>query len=180
MKKFLMLMCLLFLWITIALNPSLADSEVSPPDMKVSGEVKLTSDAQPPKNSDAGTSKKSENAKPDEAKKEVVGQTPNPIQIYTSFKEGLYREGIAGCIVLLIFIWRRFVSQLVIGKLSPWWIGFVTVLLGYLGSIPAALQATPFEWGPFIWHGLIVSAEAMLCWQMLGKKLLPSLFGRLE
>ena len=94
-----------------------------------------------------------------------------------AFKGGKYREGIAACIMLLLFVWRRFLHKLVIGKLSPWWVGFVTILLGYIGTVPEALAADPFSWKTFIWGGILTSGEAMLMWQTIGKKILPAVFG---
>lgn len=98
-------------------------------------------------------------------------------EIFSAFKGGKFREAIAGIIVLLLFLWRRFASKLIVGKLSPWWTGFVTMLLGYLGAIPEALAVEPWKWSTFIFTGLLTSAEAMLVWSMLGKKLLPKVFG---
>jgi hypothetical protein len=97
--------------------------------------------------------------------------------VFQAFKGGKWREAIAGCLVLLLFLWRRFASKLVVGKLSPWWTGFLTVLLGYLSSIPEALSGGAWSWSTFILSGLLTSAEAMLMWQMIGKRLLPKVFG---
>lgn len=97
--------------------------------------------------------------------------------VWSAFKGGKYREGIAGIIMVVVFIWRRFGSKFIIGKLSPWWVGFITVLCGYVGTIPEALSSDVFSWGQFFWAGLLTSGEAMLFWQTLGKKVLPKLFG---
>jgi len=109
------------------------------------------------------------------------GPTTGPVGqvqgIWGAFKGGKYREAIGGIIALLVFLWRRYLGKLIIGKLSSWWVGFVTVLLGFLGSIPEALAADPFSWVTFVWSGLLTSASAMLVWQMAGKKLLPKVFG---
>jgi len=96
---------------------------------------------------------------------------------WNAFKGGKYREGIAACIMLLIFLWRRFAAKLVIGKLSTWQVGLVAALLGFLGSIPEALAADPWSWTTFLWAGLATSGEAMLFWKTLGQKVLPKVFG---
>ena len=108
---------------------------------------------------------------------EAIGASKS---LWSAFKGGKWREAIAGCLVLLLFLWRRFASKLIIGKLNPWWVGFVTVLMGYLGSIPEALSSGAFAWSTFIWSGLLTSGEAMLLWQMAGKRLLPKIFGSSE
>jgi hypothetical protein len=97
--------------------------------------------------------------------------------VVANFKGGKYREAVAGIIVLVIFLWRRFAAKLVIGKVSTWWVGFITLLLGYLGSIPEALTMDPFSWWTFVWSGLLTGAESMAFYLMLGKKLLPKIFG---
>ena len=99
--------------------------------------------------------------------------------IFADFGGGKYREAIAGLITLLIFGWRRFARGLVIGKLSPWWVGFVTVLLGFAGTIPEALATTPFVWTTFLWWAIATSSEAMLFWMTMGKKVLPKIFGKI-
>lgn len=91
--------------------------------------------------------------------------------IFKSFKDGKYREAVAGIILVLMFIWRRFLSSFVIGKLSKWWLGFITVLLSFLGTIPEALAAEPFKWYTFVWSACLMSAEAMFMWQMILKKI---------
>lgn len=91
--------------------------------------------------------------------------------IWDAFKGGRYREAVALIIVMLMWVWRRFLSGLIIGKLSKWWLGLVTALLSFLGTIPGALLDSPFSWSSFIWTGLITSAEAMFLWQMVIKKI---------
>lgn len=97
--------------------------------------------------------------------------------IWTAFKGGKYREAIAGCILMLLFLWRRFASKFIIGKLSTWQVGFVAVLLGFLGTIPEALAMEPWNWKTFLWSGLATSGTAMVFWKTLGQKLLPKIFG---
>ena len=96
---------------------------------------------------------------------------------WTAFKGGNYREGIAIVLTLVVFLWRRFLGRLLMDKLSPWATGFVTVLLAFLATIPEALTADPFVLGEFIMSALITSGEAMLLWQIVGKKVLPKVFG---
>jgi len=99
--------------------------------------------------------------------------------IWADFKDGKYREAIAGCILMLLFLWRRFASKFIIGKLSMWQVGFVAVLLGFAGTIPEALATEPWNWKTFVWSGLATSGEAMLFWKTLGQKVLPKIFGKL-
>ncbi len=54
----------------------------------------------------------------------------------------------------------------------------MTVALGFLATIPEALAAPEFAVGGFIVSALVTSAEAMLMWQMVGKKVLPKVFGQ--
>lgn len=110
----------------------------------------------------------------------VEGAAKKAKNTWLAFKGGKYREGIAGLIVLLVYFWRRYGSKLVIGRLSPWWVGFVTVLFGYIGTLPEMLAAESFNWVNFIWAGLITSGQAMLFWQTVGKKVLPKVFGEVK
>jgi hypothetical protein len=127
----------------------------------------------------------SEPEKPTEAKGEAtedkgLKDVPEAVEevksIWADFKGGKYREAMAGVVVVLLFLWRRFASRLIVGKLSKWWLAFVTMLLGYLGTIPEALTMDPFSWGKFVWTGLITGSEAMAIWFLIGKKILPNLF----
>jgi hypothetical protein len=97
--------------------------------------------------------------------------------IWSAFRGGRYREAIAGAIVLLMFLWRRFGSKLLVGKLGDWGLTFVTALFGLLGSLPASLTASPFSWQAFVINALLTSGEAILFYQVLGKKLLPKVMG---
>lgn len=109
--------------------------------------------------------------------KDVPEAVATGTSVWTAFKGGKYREAIAGVLVLLLFLWRRFASKVIIGKLSTWQVGFVAVLLGFLGTIPEALATEPWNWKVFLWSGLATSGEAMLFWKTLGQKLLPKVFG---
>jgi len=117
-------------------------------------------------------------AKPTEPK-DVPEAVKTAGSIWSAFKGGRFREAIAGVILILLFIWRRFGAKIIIGKLSTWQIGFVAVLLGFLGTIPEALAAEPWSWKTFLWSGLATSGEAMLFWKTLGQKLLPKIFGKM-
>jgi len=117
-------------------------------------------------------------AKPTEPK-DVPEAVKTAGSIWSAFKGGRYREAIAGAILMLMFFWRRFGAKIIIGKLSTWQIGFVAVLLGFLGTIPEALATEPWSWKTFIWSGLATSGEAMLFWKTLGQKLLPKIFGKM-
>jgi len=110
--------------------------------------------------------------------KEVVNDAKG---IYQMFKDGKFREATAGIITLLLFLWRRFASKFVIGKIKDsWWLTFIAVLIGFLTTIPLALTATGFSWWTFLWEGLAVSAEAIAFWSILGKKVLPKVFGEVK
>lgn len=113
--------------------------------------------------------------KPEEPK-DVPEAVEEVKDIWAAFKGGKYREAIAGILVVLIFMWRRFGAKFIIGKLSTWGVGLVTVILGFVGTIPEALTVDPWNWKTFIWSGLLTSAEAMLLWQMIGKKVLPKIW----
>jgi hypothetical protein len=96
---------------------------------------------------------------------------------WTAFRDNHIREGVAALITLLVFLWRRFLGRLLMDKLSPWTTGLVTVILGFLGTLPAALTTPEFVISGFIFQSLLTSAEAMLLWSMVGKKVLPAVFG---
>lgn len=97
--------------------------------------------------------------------------TPNVTNVFSDFKNHKWREAIAGAIVLIMFLWRRFGSIVLLDKLSSWWSGFFTVLLSLLGTLPEALAVPTFDWGNFVLNSLITSGEAMLLWQMVIKKI---------
>lgn len=82
-----------------------------------------------------------------------------------------YREVVALVMTMVIFLWRRFGYGFVMHRLSSWQVGFVTVLVGFLGTLPTALTAPEFSWGSFIWDALVSSGEAMLLWQMVLKRI---------
>lgn len=109
--------------------------------------------------------------------KDVPEAVKTGTKTWSAFKGGKYREAIAGCILMLLFLWRRFASKFIIGKLSTWQVGFVAVLLGFLGTIPEALAVEPWNWKTFLYSGLATSGEAMLFWKTLGQKVLPKIFG---
>jgi hypothetical protein len=93
------------------------------------------------------------------------------VDIRAKAKVGEYREVVALCVFLLMFLWRRFASQFVLAHVSSWWAGFFAVLLAFLGTLPEALRASPFSWYDFVWSALLASAEAIALWQLVFKKL---------
>ena len=95
--------------------------------------------------------------------------------IIADFRSGKYREAVAGVLMVLMFLWRRFAGKLVIGKIkSDWWLRFVTLLVSFAATIPVALTADGFNWTRFLWEGLATGAEAMLFWSLVLSKILPS------
>ena len=78
-----------------------------------------------------------------------------------------------------MFIWRRFASGLLIGKISAKHLGWFTAALGVLAAIPASLATEPWSWGKFFADALLISGPAVLFWTTLGKTLLPKVFGAL-
>lgn len=95
------------------------------------------------------------------------------------FKDGAYRPAVGAIITLLMFIWRRFASGLLIGKVPAKHLGWFTAALGVLAAIPASLATEPWSWGKFFADALLISGPAVLFWTTLGKTLLPKVFGAL-
>jgi hypothetical protein len=94
---------------------------------------------------------------------------------FTAFKGGKYREAIAGLITLLLFVWRRFGSKLLIGKMGGWGVAWTAAAMGLLATIPEALATVPFSWWTFAWNALATSAEAIAFWELAGRAILPKL-----
>jgi len=92
-------------------------------------------------------------------------------KIKKAAKDHRYRELVALILTALMFIWRRFAFGFVMHRLSSKQIAWVTVVIAFLGTIPAQLMAANFSWGTFIWDGLVASGEAMLLWQAVLKHL---------
>ena len=90
---------------------------------------------------------------------------------WKAFAAKHYREGVAFALLVVMFVWRRFLSRILIGRISTWWAGFFTVLGGFLATLPAALIVAPFSWPDFIMNSLISSGEAMVFWQVVLKKI---------
>jgi hypothetical protein len=91
--------------------------------------------------------------------------------VFSAFKGHKYREAIAGVITILMFVWRKFGSSFLVGKLSTNWLRVIVVMFGLLGTLPAALAATTFGWQDFIVNSLITSAEAIAFWHVVLEKL---------
>ena len=64
-----------------------------------------------------------------------------------------------------------------IGKLGPWGVACATTLVAYLATIPEALAVSPWSWWTFLWSGLATTGESMVFWALIGKKVLPKVFG---
>lgn len=83
----------------------------------------------------------------------------------------------ASVLMLLLFLWRRFGSHLLIGKVPTKWMPLLTAGVAVLAALPSALTSAGFSWGSFLTNGLLLGAEAMALWSVLGKLTLPKLFG---
>lgn len=136
----------------------------------VSSDLSLPSDAQ------AGDAQAAPKEKPKEPQS-VDEAVQSGLGTVSAFKGGKYREAVASLIMLLMFLWRRLGAKFLADKLSGWQMTLVAGILGYVGSIPEALTLEPFSWWTFAWQGLITGSEAVMLWQILGKKLLPKMFG---
>ena len=138
----------------------------------------FAADAQPPAQPPAVTVVDSGVAAPTSAPAAPVAPTTideavgTVQQVIASFKSEHVRAGIAGLITLLIFIWRRFLSGFIIGKIPSKYLAFVTAGVAFLAALPVALAASPWSWMTFVWQGLITGAEAMAFWSLFGKHLL--------
>jgi hypothetical protein len=113
---------------------------------------------------------------------EKKAEEPPPVaeqvsMIYEFFKDAKYREGVAALIVLVVFLWRRYLSKLLIGKVPKKYLPFVVAGVGFLASIPVALAAKELTWGHFVVQGLVLSGEAVLFYSTVLKHLLPKVFG---
>lgn len=98
-------------------------------------------------------------------------------ETYRLFSGGHWRLALASLITMLIFLWRRFASRLLVGKLGEWGMAFTTALVAFLATIPEALAMEPFTWTAFLMSGIATTGEAMAVWHLAGKKMLPKLFG---
>lgn len=107
--------------------------------------------------------------------KDAVGQGKS---IKDSFMSGNKREGVAGAILLLIFLWRRFASKLLIGKMSSYQVGLLTAGIAFATNLAAELMAVQFNWYTFVINGAVTAGEAMLFWEIVGQKALPKIFGK--
>lgn len=107
----------------------------------------------------------------------VIEATKQGKDVVSAFREGSLREAMAGAITLLLFLWRRFASKLLLGRLNAWQTGLVSAVVAFLAVLPVELSAAQFSWGNFVLQSLILSAESMFLWQMVGKQVLPKVFG---
>ena len=96
------------------------------------------------------------------------------------FKAQEWRPAIAALVMLLVFVWRRFLGVLIIKKIPAKHMAWVTALVGLLAALPAHLAAEQFSIWKFLLDGFITGAEAAILWSMLGKHLLPKIFGEVK
>lgn len=101
---------------------------------------------------------------------EAVGMVKTMVDSFKAGGAGI-REGIAILISLILFVWRKFGSRFIIGKLSKWWLTFLTLFAGMIGALPVALMAPSFVWWKFIIDGFVMGAEAMAFWALVVKKI---------
>lgn len=94
--------------------------------------------------------------------------------IVKSFTSEHVRAGIAGIICILIFIWRRFLSGWLIGKIPSRYLPLLTTGVAFLAALPVAIATDPWSWKTFLWQGLITGAEAMAFWSVIVKFIFPT------
>lgn len=149
--------CLLFLAIVLAAGNALAaDSGVAGPTSKPA-KAKVEVPTTPPTN--------------------VVEGTKGVIAL---FKAQEWRPAIAALIMLLVFIWRRFLGKLIIKKIPNKHLAWVTAAVGLVSALPVHLAAPDFSVWKFLLDGFITGAQAAILWSMLGKHLLPKVFGAVK
>lgn len=123
-----------------------------------------------------------------EVKKEdvkiTVEEPVNPVEEVSSvvkfIKDKDWRPAVAGIITLIIFVWRRFLGKLLIDKIPAKHMAWVTAAVGLVATLPAHLTAESFKWTHFILDGFITGAEAAILWSLVGKHLLPKIFGEVK
>jgi hypothetical protein len=93
--------------------------------------------------------------------------------IVRSFSSEHVRAGIAGCICLLVFLWRRFGEKFLIGKIPSRFLPLLTAGVAFLAALPIAIMVTPWCWKAFVWQGLVTSAEAAFFWGLILKFIFP-------
>ncbi len=133
---------------------------------------------------DAGTSVPA--SQPTDEKKETtktedtldaVGQVGGIIKL---FKEKAWRPAIAAVLTLLVFLWRRFLGSFLISKIPAKHLAWVTAVIGLIATLPAHLTTESFNIWTFLLDGFVTGAEAAILWSMLGKHLLPKIFGEVK
>lgn len=93
--------------------------------------------------------------------------------IFGAFKAGEPRLGVSALLMLFIYLWRRFGSRFLIGKLPSKYLPLLTLGVGYLASVPIELMKPDFSWSSFVLNGLLLSAPAMALWSTIFKFWLP-------
>lgn len=103
----------------------------------------------------------------------VIDPAKTVQDIFTAAKAKEWRVLIGLVLTLLIWIYRRFISDFVankIGKFAP----LVVVGISFLSSIAVELIKSPFNWTSFLVGGLLTSAAAITFWSTLAKFVLPT------
>lgn len=101
---------------------------------------------------------------------EAVGTFQGIVKNFTSEH---VRAGIAGIICLIVFLWRRFLSGLLIGKIPSKYLPLLTTGVAFLAALPIAIATDPWSWKTFLWQGLITGAESMALWSVIFKFIFP-------
>lgn len=136
--------------------------------------------ASPPEGAEV---KKTEEAKKPETKK-VTEEPENVVSgvkmVVKLFKEHKWRPAIAALLTLIIFFWRRFIGKLLIAKIPAKYMAWVTAGIGLLATLPAHLMVEKFNIWTFLLDGFVTGAEAAILWSLVGKHLLPKVFGEVK
>jgi hypothetical protein len=107
------------------------------------------------------------------AEPNVKEQVGTLVQLFRSHE---WRPAIALLLTILIYFWRRF-DKIIIAKIESKYIPWITALMGFLATLPSHLSVTPFVWANFILDGFVTGAESALLWSLVGKAVLPKVFG---
>jgi hypothetical protein len=128
---------------------------------------------------DAGVVKSDAASKPTEPKtsEDAISVLKTVVK---NFKDGEIRLGVAGILMLLIFVYRRFISGFVLDKAGKKWVPFIVAAVGFAASLVLELANPVFSWRNFLLGGLFTSGSAVLFWSTLGKLVLPKVFGEPE
>jgi len=164
MRPFTVAGLLLFTIVLLAI-PSLAAPDASP-----ASQPATKAPAEP-------AAKAPVKAEAPEAPKDVVSGVSTVVSL---FKEHKWRPAIAALLMLLVFIWRRFLGGLLIKKIPAKHMAWVTAAMGLLAALPAHLTVEHFSVWKFLLDGFVTGAQAAILWSMLGKHFLPKVFGEVK